>query len=171
MNKKLAMLTAVVACACATVAFADQPILVGPAFPVAAAPQPVLTPIPAPTPVAAPVIQPVPMGQPIPAQGVAPLFTNVRVRNERRIACNSVPMIVSIADPCACKDKCACRDKCSCCAPPAPQCVNVQICAPACMTCPPKVTCKKDGGYVRYDFDGYRVEVKSKKGYVEVAYH
>ena len=167
MSKKFGILAAVVALGITTAAMAtDEVILVAPAAPLhqtayAAAPQATLQPVPA-------TLQPVPVAmQPVPFQDAAPLFTNVKVRDEKRIACNSVPMIVTVKDPCVCKDRCACKDACSC---TPPKCVNIQICVPGCTECPPKVTCKKDGAYVKYDFGKYRVEIRSKKGYVEVDY-
>jgi hypothetical protein len=47
--------------------------------------------------------------------------------------------------------------------------VNVSICVPPC-GCPPKITCRKDGAYVKYDYGKYRVEITSKKGVVVVDY-
>ena len=159
MSKKFAVLAAVVALGITTAAFAaDEVILVAPAAPIqqttfAAAPQGTLQPVPQAAPAAL---------QPVPFQESALLFTNVKVRDEKRIACNSVPMIVTIKDPCACKDACTC---CT-----TPKCVNVLVCVPACTECPPKVICKREGAYVKYDFGKYRVEIRSKKGYVEVDY-
>lgn len=151
MLKNASFVAAVALFASASMVSADQPILVVPAAPVAVN-APALQPVPQPAPAAL---------QPVPFQSV-PLFENVRVKHERRIPCKAVPMLVTVKDPCACEDKCCCS---------APKCVNVLVCVPACQECPPRVTCKKDGSSVKYDFGKYRVEVRSKKGVVEVAYH
>jgi hypothetical protein len=178
MSRKFAVLAAVVALGISTAAIAaDEVLLVAPA----AAPiqqtsgtvnqvVPVVPPtsvVVPPTSVAPPTSvhvtnQPVPTSmQPVPFQEAAPLFTKVKVRDPRRIACNSVPMVVTVKDPCACKDVC---NTCG------PKCVNVLVCVPGCTECPPKVTCKRDGAFVRYDFGKYRVEVRSRKGFVEIDY-
>ncbi len=100
---------------------------------------------------------------PVPAQSVAiPLFSCVKYKDQRKIAPCAVPMIVMVKDPCA---KC---DPCNPCA--AVPCVAVQICVPPCSACPPKVTCRRGGEYVKYDFGKYRVEIRSKKGVVKVDY-
>jgi hypothetical protein len=104
--------------------------------------------------------------QPIPATAsVVTLFQNVRYKDLRNIAPCAVPQIVMVKDPCppAC-------DSCNPCATPPVQCVAVQICVPPCSTCPPKVTCKRCGEYVKYDFGKYRVEIRSRKGCVTVDY-
>ena len=100
---------------------------------------------------------------PVPMQSVAiPLYHCVKYKDQRKIAPCAVPMIVMVKDPCA---KC---DPCNPCAP-AP-CVAVQICVPPCSICPPTVTCRRGGEYVRYDFGKYRVEIRSRKGVVKVDY-
>jgi len=163
---KTILVLAVVACLAGSAAFADQPVLVGPSFQRTVALQPTLQPIPQPE---STVIQSsATVGEPI------TLFACVKVRDEKKIACKSVPMIVSVKDPCAEQDKCKCLFKCLCkcpCERTPPKCVNVQICVPACSECPPKVTCRKDGGYVKYDFGTSSVVVRSKKGFVEVDYN
>jgi hypothetical protein len=127
------------------------------------------TPTPVPV-LGAPVGQPTPV-VPMPEAGPAPiagepLFKCVRVKDPCHKAPCAVPMIVHVKDPCACKDPC------NCCAPV--KCVAVQICVPKqCpCDCPPKITCKKDGSYVKYDFGKYAVEItsNSKKGEVVVDY-
>jgi hypothetical protein len=104
--------------------------------------------------------------QPIPtASSVVPLYHNVRYKDEKNIAPCAVPQIVMVKDPCppAC-------DPCNPCATPPVQCVAVQICVPPCSPCPPKITCKRDGAYVKYDFGKYRVEIRSRRGRVTVDY-
>lgn len=175
MNRKLTVLAAVVALGITTAAIAaEEVILVAPAIQQVSGTANQVVPVSPPTTVVVPptfavpqsspqvVAQPVPTAmQPVPFQEAAPLFTNVKIRDPRRIACNSVPMVVTVKDPCACKDVC---NTCG------PKCVNVLVCVPGCTECPPKVTCKRDGAYVRYDFGKYRVEVRSKKGVVEIDY-
>jgi hypothetical protein len=124
-----------------------------------------------------PVLQPIPEAQPagpMPAVGTEPipataavitLFPNVRYKDERNIAPCAIPQIVMVKDPCPV----AC-DPCNPCATPPVRCVAVQICVPSCSPCPPKITCKRCGEYVKYDFGKYRVEIRSKKGRVTVDY-
>ena len=104
---------------------------------------------------------PVPGAAPVPVQSVGiPLYHCVKYKDQRKIAPCAVPMIVLVKDPCAkCCDPCA----------PTP-CVAVQICVPPCSTCPPKVVCRRNGEYVKYDFGKYRVEIRSRNGVVKVDY-
>ena len=95
------------------------------------------------------------------------LYGCVKYRDLRNIAPCAKPMIVQVADPCACKCKRSC-DPCAPCAPP--KMVSVKICVPSCTCGPPCVTRSKCGKYVRYDFGKYAVDIRSKKGYVEVDY-
>jgi hypothetical protein len=124
-----------------------------------------------------PVLQPIPEVQPagpMPAVGTEPipagasvvtLYPNVRYKDEKNIAPCAIPQIVMVKDPCPV----AC-EPCNPCATPPVQCVAVQICVPSCSPCPPKITCKRCGEYVKYDFGKYRVEIRSKKGCVTVDY-
>ena len=50
--------------------------------------------------------------------------------------------------------------------------MSVKICVPPeCpCSCPPKVTCRRGGKYVRYDYGKYAVEIRVKKGFVVVDY-
>ncbi|MFM9964833.1 MAG: hypothetical protein ACKV2Q_26810 [Planctomycetaceae bacterium] len=95
------------------------------------------------------------------AGGSVGLYHCVKYKDLDNVACCAKPMIVSVTDPCWKPDPCN-----PCCKPP---CVMVQICVPD-QCCPPKVKCSKDGRQVSYDFGKYAVEVRSKKGYVEVDY-
>src|SRR5262245_26166286 len=125
----------------------------------------------------APALQPIPEAQPagpMPAVGAEPipvqaavvtLYPNVRYRDERNIAPCAVPQVVMVKDPCP-----PVCDPCNPCATPPVRCVAVQICVPPCTPCPPKITCKHCGEYVKYDFGKYRVEIRSKKGCVTVDY-
>jgi hypothetical protein len=147
---------------------APQPVLVSPLdtsiAPRVTAAQPPLQPVD-PTPV-----QPLPAydgslpgSNPVPVAAAAaiPLYENVCYRKERNIAPCAVPMIVPIADPCHCpKDKCCLAN-----------CVYVQICVPGSSACPPRVICRRNGHYVKYDFGRYEVEICSRNGKVTVDYH
>lgn len=148
MKNLLTVAVAVMTLVAATAAFADQTFAEsdGP-IPVPVYNQPNQT------------TQPTMMVQPMPAPQPVELFQFVRVKDEKHIAPCAVPMIVQVKDPCYC-------DPCNKC---AVKCVNVQICVPQC-NCPPKVTCRKDGAYVKYDFGKYKVEITSRKGLVTVDY-
>jgi len=101
--------------------------------------------------------------QPIPvAECAVPLYRRVKYRDERKIAPCAVPMVVMVPDPCWCDDPCDPCDK--------PACVAVQICVPPCSECPPKVTCRRGGACVRYDFGKYAVDIRSHRGVVVVDY-
>jgi hypothetical protein len=128
--------------------------------------QTVLQPIPDEQPVAPAEGTPAVGAEPIPATAtVVTLYPNVRYKDERNIAPCAVPQIVTVKDPCppAC-------DVCNPCAAPPVQCVAVQICVPPCSPCPPKITCRRGGEYVKYDFGKYRVEIRSRNGCVTVDY-
>ena len=98
---------------------------------------------------------------PVPEMGSGHLFHCVKVKDAHHIAPCAVPKIVEIVDPCWKPDPCN-----PCCKAP---CVRVQICVPD-QCCPPTVKCSKDGKHTKWDFGKYAVEVRSKKGYVEVDY-
>jgi hypothetical protein len=116
----------------------------------------------------APALAPTPSAEPIPVQG-APvqgtpiaLYECVKYKDLCNIAPCAVPLVVTVKDPCAVCDPC---NPCA-----APKCVAVQICVPPCSECPPKITCKRGGEYVKYDYGKYRVEITSRKGVVTVDY-
>lgn len=106
-------------------------------------------------PIAEGQIQPVPNG---PIEAVS-LYSCVRVKDVDHIHPCAVPLVVKVADPCPAP--CG-----SCC---APKCVSVKICVPPC-GCPPKITCRRGGHYVKYDYGRYRIEIRSRKGVVTVDY-
>lgn len=121
--------------------------------------QPVLQPIPEAQP--QPSSDPMPPvgAQPMPMQaGAVPLYHCVRYKDKCNIAPCAVPQIVMVKDPCAKCDPCNAK------------CVCVQICVPPCSACPPRVTCKRGGEYVKYDFGKYSVEITSRNGVVKVDY-
>ena len=86
------------------------------------------------------------------------LFHCVRIKDPHHVAPCAVPLVVQVKDPCW--NPCDCRC--------APKCVSVMICVPPCGC--PKITCKKNGAYVKYDYGKYRIEIRSKNGVVEVDY-
>ncbi|MFT5323906.1 MAG: hypothetical protein ACI8P0_001760 [Planctomycetaceae bacterium] len=115
------------------------------------------------------------------------LFECVKYEDLDHIAPCAETKIVKVLDPCWKPDpcKCACDQK--------PKCVYVKICVPKkqpCHTCcapkpsccapkpacgcqkdhGPKVTCKKNGAYTKYDYGKYRVEIRVKNGWVVVDY-
>ncbi len=156
MKKFASLMLAAAAMVTASGAFAiDGPVLV--------VQENVLQPIPEATLAgAAPVVG----DQPIPVQGAAvTLYPKVRYKDAKNIAPCAVPQIVMVKDPCP--PQC---DPCNPCAIPETRCVAVQICVPPCSACPPKITCRRGGEYVKYDFGKYRVEIRSKKGCVTVDY-
>jgi hypothetical protein len=108
-----------------------------------------------------PAPTPDPMGTPAAADAGA-LFHCVKYVDRHEMAPCAKPMIVEAQDPCWKPDPCN-----PCCKPP---CVKVQICVPECSCCPPKIKCSKDGKNTRYDFGKYAVDVRTKKGYIEVDY-
>ena len=104
--------------------------------------------------------------QPVPVEGaVLTLYPNVRYKDERNIAPCAVSQIVMVKDPCPLP-----CDPCNPCAVPEVRCVAVQICVPPCSACPPKITCRRGGEYVKYDYGKYRVEIRSRRGCVTVDY-
>jgi hypothetical protein len=96
-----------------------------------------------------------------PAAETAPaveLYCNVKYKDLNEMAPCATPLIIEVKDPCAC------HDVCGCCAPP---CVHIKICVPC--GCP-VITCSKNGDRIRYDYGKYAVDVRVKKGYIEVDY-
>lgn len=92
-----------------------------------------------------------------------PLYKCVKYRGECKMHPCAVPMVVMVKDPCWRKDRC---DPCD-----TPDCVAVKICVPPCSVCPPKVTCRRNSGFVRYDFGKYAVTLRShRNGTVTVDY-
>jgi len=163
MKKMLTACVAVMAVMAASNAYARGPLfqLVKSPFRLAQnplEPAPVLTPSPMPE-----ATYGQPGAEPVPVEGAAiPLYHCVRYKDERNIAPCAVPMVVMVKDPCATCDPC---NPCA-----APQCVAVQICVPPCSECPPRVTCRRGGEYVKYDFGKYAVKITSRKGVVTVNY-
>jgi hypothetical protein len=106
-----------------------------------------------------PAPMPDPMGAPAASDA---LYHCVKYVDVHEMAPCAKPMIVEAQDPCWKPDPCN-----PCCKPP---CVKVKICVPECSCCPPEIKCSKDGKNKRYDFGKYAVDVRTKKGYIEVDY-
>jgi hypothetical protein len=105
---------------------------------------------------------PTPASEPGPlpvAGGEVPLYHCVKYKDLDNIHPCAVPKIVMIKDPCACSDPCSCCQ---------PKCVAVRICVPPCGC--ETVKCSRDGDKVKYDYGDYAVELRVKKGYIEVDY-
>ena len=88
-----------------------------------------------------------------------PLYTNVKYTDRHEMAPCAVSKIIAVNDPCACKDKSGCCP---------PQCVFIEICVPTCGC--ELISCRRNGDRVRYDYGKYAVDVRVKKGYIEVDY-
>ncbi len=109
-----------------------------------------------------------PVAAPDPVSGGAQaLFNCVKYVDKDEMAPCAVPKIIKVLDPCP-QPKCC--DPCACCKPAPPKCVNITICVPKCACACPKVTCSRNGKRVRYDYGKYAVDVRVKKGYIEVDY-
>ena len=99
--------------------------------------------------------------QPVPAASgeAVELFTCVKYKDRDEMAPCAVHKIIQVNDPCACDDAC------NCC---GPKCVYIQICVPQCAC--ERIKVRKGGDRVRYDYGEYAVDVRVKKGYIEVDY-
>ncbi len=100
--------------------------------------------------------------QPVPDAGAGEaieLFHCVKYKDLDEMAPCAVPKIIQVKDPCACDDPC------NCC---GPKCVYIKICVPPCGC--ERVRVRHGGDRVRYDYGEYAVDVRVKKGYIEVDY-
>lgn len=102
---------------------------------------------------------PIPVPDAPAAEGAAPaaaapitLYACVKVDDADEIHPCAEKTIVSVADPC---NPCCCR--------------YVEICVPPCGC--PRIKASKCGTRVTYYYGEYKVELKSKRDYVEVEYH
>ena len=86
-----------------------------------------------------------------------PLFTNVKYKDCDEMAPCAASKIIAVKDPCACKDSCC-----------GPQCVYIEICVPTCGC--ELISCRRNGDRIRYDYGKYAVDVRVKKGYIQVDY-
>jgi hypothetical protein len=88
-----------------------------------------------------------------------PLYTNVKYTDRNEMAPCAVSKIIAVKDPCATR-----RDI-NCC---GPQCVYIEICVPTCGC--ELISCRRHGDRIRYDYGKYAVDVRVKKGFIEVDY-
>jgi len=93
------------------------------------------------------------------SEPVAPLFHAVKYKDLDEMSPCAVTKIVKVKDPCACDHDC------NCC---GPKCVYVKICVPPCAC--EDVRCRRNGDRIRYDYGDYKVDVRVKRGYIEVDY-
>lgn len=117
------------------------------------------------------------------------LYECVKVRDPHHVAPCAEVKIVKVLDPCWKPDPCACCQKpkyvyVKVCVPKKKECCPKPCCAPKPSCCAPapkccpkkcceqkeKITCRHGGRYVKLDYGKYRVEIRVKKGYVEVDY-
>ena len=103
-------------------------------------------------------LQPMPAAPGVDGVGVE-LFNCVKYKDRDEMAPCAVPKIIQVKDPCAC------RDACNCC---GPKCVSILICVPECAC--ERVKVSRNGSRIKYDYGEYEVDVRVKKGYIEVDY-
>ena len=84
------------------------------------------------------------------------LFTRVKYTDVHEMSPCAAPKIITVKNPCA-------GD--SCC---EPQTVCIEICVPTCGC--EEVTCRRFGNRIRYDYGKYAVDVRIKRGYIQVDY-
>jgi len=94
------------------------------------------------------------------AGGAVKLFDCVKYKDHDEMHPCAVAKVIAVKDPC---DHCC--DPCSCC---KPKCVHIKICVPPCGC--ERIKCNKSGTRVTYDYGKYSVDVRVKKGYIEVDY-
>ena len=94
--------------------------------------------------------------EPVAQYQAAPLFTRVKYKDHDEMAPCAVTKVIQVNDPC---------HRGGCC---GPGCVSIQICVPggACE----RIKVSRGGDRVRYDYGDYKVDVRVKKGYIEVDY-
>lgn len=126
---------------------------------------------------AAPAPTPVPEHGTIVEAAPEALFEHVKYKDLHEMAPCAVPRIIAVNDPCdepcdCCEKSCGCKKSCGCektCCACEKKVVFIQICVPEC-SCEEEVICRRDGDRVRYDFGKYAVDVRVKKGHIEVDY-
>ncbi|MBX3444345.1 MAG: hypothetical protein KF774_18225 [Planctomyces sp.] len=96
------------------------------------------------------VVEPAPLAY-SPVYAGPALYTNVKVRGERKTHPCAVPVVVSAPDPCN-----------PCCT------VCVEVCVPPCAVA--DVRCRRNGQKVIYDFGKYEVSLTARKDFVLVSY-
>lgn len=108
------------------------------------------------------------MPDPVSTATAITLFHCVKYKDLDEMAPCAETKIIKVLDPCP-RPKCC--DPCNCC-PQPPRCVYIKICVPksCCCSCGPRVKCNKSGTRVTYDYGKYEVDIRVKKGYIEVDY-
>jgi len=84
------------------------------------------------------------------------LFTRVKYTDVHEMSPCAAPKIITVKNPCA-------GDGCC-----EPQTVCIEICVPTCGC--EEVTCRRFGNRIRYDYGKYAVDVRIKRGYIQVDY-
>jgi len=84
------------------------------------------------------------------------LFTNVKYTDLHEKAPGAVPKIITVKNP---------FRKLGCC---EPETVCIEICVPPCGC--EKVKCRLFGNRIRYDYGKYAVDVRVKRGHIQVDY-
>ena len=120
-------------------------------------PAPVSDPVSAPAPI---INQPIVTGDIYyaPVMPISVQCVPTKVRGERNIASNAVPVIVSVPNPC--------YDKCD---PASGPCVNVEICIPPCKTA--SVKFRRQGDKMIYDYGREEVSITTRRNDILVAYN
>lgn len=93
----------------------------------------------------------------------APLYHRVRYEDRDNVHPCAIKKIVAVKDP-----NPTCGD-CGACGGCNTGCVFVEICVPPCGDFELKIE-RKDGSKIELDYGKYEIEIKSKKGVVEVDY-
>ncbi len=84
------------------------------------------------------------------------LFPHVKYTDLDEMSPCAAPKIIVVKNPCA-DDGCC-----------EPQTVCIEICVPTCGC--EEVTCRRFGNRIRYDYGKYAVDVRIKRGYIQVDY-
>lgn len=84
------------------------------------------------------------------------LFTRVKYTDLHEKFPHAVSKIITVKNPCRNEDCCE------------PETVCIEICVPPCAC--EKVTCRVFGNRIRYDYGKYAVDVRIKRGYIQVDY-
>ena len=87
------------------------------------------------------------------------LYPFVKYKDHDEMHPWAVTTVVCVPDPGRCGHRCRCC---------APRMVNVAICVPP--NCAPRLDVKRHGREYEYDFGKYAVDVRLKRGYIEVDY-
>ena len=84
------------------------------------------------------------------------LFPRVKYTDVHEMSPCAAPKIITVKNPCA-DDGCC-----------EPATVCIEICVPTCGC--EEVTCRRFGNRIRYDYGKYAVDVRIKRGYIQVDY-